>query len=555
MSFLESRNRGLPYGAIPYTELLNKLEETDMSESPEDIQTNYNNYIRTEIIDRSLENPFLESDRPRRDPSISKSILGLRYNGARGKYEKPQHPELFYGFMDQDNRGLDNNPRLNEYQQQISTRMPNLQVRMGHNCVDIDHESPWTNQSLGQCRRDIQTSLAYNTKVFTDEQDGRALNRNFVVEYDHNKKPLIYKDILPETLQEHNHSKKTNTGYTTYSVPFVSTDNTFVPSYNNLTNVSLRPGTKQCRQSVKDHLEQNELNNAAMQSKMTVPEQEHKMKNINTDHVLSEHYTNNNNAIVPGHKYIKNDAVFQGPDSTTVMNSKNALINPITNPNYFSNDSVLYDSSNNTESRRSDIFNTYNNTGSVFDIQTDKIIGHEANTQKKVLIYNNNVYNSTYYIPHYQFRDIDISKSVMPFTSECVANKVRYDIPDRPQDETYMRVPYRFTDNIGRVMTNTHAIVPDTTNETHLRRIGYQQQDHKLKNNQTEDVWQVSDENTTGKTQKQSRTGGIEPVVIEVPESHDFEVKNTGKNIGSKSIRGDKISNELDDDVIEKIIN
>ena len=129
--------------------------------------------------------------------------------------------------MDQDNRSLDNNPRMDQYQQQISTRMPNLEVRMGYNCTDNDHQSPWTNQSLGQCRRDIQTALAYNTKVFTDERDGRALNRNVLSEYDHNKKALVYKDIVPSGLNgiTENTSGKTNTSYTTSAVPFVSLDN------------------------------------------------------------------------------------------------------------------------------------------------------------------------------------------------------------------------------------------------------------------------------------------------------------------------------------------
>lgn len=553
MSFLEVRDRGLPYGGMPYQELLNKLEETDMNETMEDIETNYNNYIRSEIIDRTLDKPFLESDKTRRDGSLSKSIINLRYNGARGEYEHPQHPELFYGFMDQDTRALDNNPRMDQYQQQIATRMPNLEIRMGHNCTDNDHESPWTNQSLGQCRRDIQTALSYNTKVFTDERDGRALNRNFVTEYDHNKKSLIYKDLLPSGINGimENASGKNNMQYTTSAVPFVSTDVNFIPSYNNNT-AGFKMGQKSChRHTGSDQITRDELihnGNVAY-----VLRQESKLKTVGSDQVHNNHIDNFvSNSSLPGTKYVAGnvDASIKNTDieNDDYGTAKNILINPITNPKLLDNDPSFYES-NYSNNRKLDLMK-YSNANNFItaDIHPHEIINNETDIQKHFMLHGNNnitMINSSFYIPEFQFRHLEIAKHAQFPDNQTIINKTIYDTDYGRQEESQMKLNgYRFTDDISNVLRYQTAYVPDTTNETQLRNIGIVQQEHKMKTINSENVWSNSDESVLGKTQKQSRTGGIEPIVMEIQEGHDIESSNGGSIIGKKSIRGDKLTQE-----------
>lgn len=553
MSFLEVRDRGLPYGSIPYQELLNKLEETDTNETIEDHMDNYNNYIRSEIIDRSLDKPFLESDKTRRDGSLSKSIINLRYNGARGEYEHPVHPELFVGFIDQDPRALDNNPRMNEYQKQIATRMPNLEIRMGYNCTDTDHETPWTNQSLDQCRRDIQTSLAYNTKVFTDERDGRALNRNFVTDYDHNKKSLIYKDILPSGINgiTENESGKSNTSYTTSAVPFVSTDTNFTPSYKNINNY-LIPGQKSCQR----HTGQDQISQEEYESKKTMTyalQQESKMKTINDDQNYNEHFNNiTMSNKLPGTKYTANETNnninVSDIESANIGIFKNKLVNPITNSKIIDNDPSFHESSYVDNKQVDNIKFSNANNYIIADLHCSNITDHDTNNKKHCKQCCNNItlINSSFYIPEYKFRHLEITKNGHIPDNQTIMTKIRYDNQYGSQEESHIKANrYIFSDNIGKVMVYNTATVPDTTNETQLRSIGNAQQEHKMKTINSEDVWFMSDENTAGKTQKQSRNGGIEPIVMDVPESHDFEIKNGGSIIGKKSIRGDKLSQEV----------
>jgi len=218
------KKQGLPYGAIPDLELIKKLEETEIPERGDDYSIDYNNYIRSEIVDWTPDQPYLESDKTRRDSSLSQSILNLRHVGTRGTLDVPSHPEMFMGFMDQDPRAIDNNPRFDQYHDQIGVRLPNIEVRMGNNDSSHTHERPWSNQSLDQCRRDIQTSLQSNTKVFYDEYDGRALNQNIIQDYDHNKKQLIYRDIIPGTQFSDINQGKQSMQYTTKSLPMISFD-------------------------------------------------------------------------------------------------------------------------------------------------------------------------------------------------------------------------------------------------------------------------------------------------------------------------------------------
>lgn len=197
MSYTEiNQQKGMPFGGMPYDRILYKLEETDPELVDEvrgndqfhDIEDDYDQYARGEIIDWTPDTTFLESDHPRRDPAISRSILNLRYNGTRGsQYELPQHPELFLGFTGNDPRGRDTGtPRFDKYRAQIEARARNLEVRMGHNVGhDGSHqesERPWTGPAQRFARQEIQRRLKNRLNIFAVQKEGRPWGRSTVAD-------------------------------------------------------------------------------------------------------------------------------------------------------------------------------------------------------------------------------------------------------------------------------------------------------------------------------------------------------------------------------------
>lgn len=175
------------YGGIPDDALLLKLEETDPRLFNEhndqfyDIKDNYNNYVRSEITDWNSDAPFLESDNTKRDPSLARSMINLRYNGTRGSSSRlPSNPDLFYGFTGNDPRGANNDPRLDKLREQMTVRGANLEIRMGNNDVTQIAEQPWSDLSLSYSRKEIQRRQKANSIIFNAQKEGKSLSNNTV---------------------------------------------------------------------------------------------------------------------------------------------------------------------------------------------------------------------------------------------------------------------------------------------------------------------------------------------------------------------------------------
>uniref|UniRef100_A0A6C0I0W0 Uncharacterized protein n=1 Tax=viral metagenome TaxID=1070528 RepID=A0A6C0I0W0_9ZZZZ len=195
----------MPYGGIPYKKYIPKFEKTD----PNIIKTGidagnhsnygsdsnylsynnihdedpYNNYARSEIVDRALDNPLFESDHSKRDSSRSKSVVNLRYNGNRGNTsDLPRHPELFIGFTGNDPRGNSEDPRFDQFRGFMTSQAANLQVRMGNNDDNHIAERPWTNQSISYDKKYLQKQQANNLKIFNSQKEGRPNSRNVVTD-------------------------------------------------------------------------------------------------------------------------------------------------------------------------------------------------------------------------------------------------------------------------------------------------------------------------------------------------------------------------------------
>lgn len=192
MSWTEINSReGMPDGGMPYDVLLGKLEETDPDLVDEvrgydefhDREDDYDGYVRGEIIDRTPDAPYLESDHPRRDPGLSRSMINLRYNGTRGSNpELPRHPEMFIGFTGNDPRGSVNDPRFDQMRGQITARAVDLTVNMGNNDDYALAERPWTGQAISYAMKDVQRRLKKETKIFTVQKEGRPWGSNVVTD-------------------------------------------------------------------------------------------------------------------------------------------------------------------------------------------------------------------------------------------------------------------------------------------------------------------------------------------------------------------------------------
>lgn len=170
---------GMPYGEIPYDALLQKMEETRGGLSEGHDESKHRSYIRSEIIDWAPDAPFMESDAPRRNPGRSSGRLNLQYNGTRGSTaELPQHPEMFWGFMGNDPRGVDNQPRLDEYRKHNDHRAGVLTTRMGDNDDYHLAERPWTAQSISYGMKEMHNRAKDSLKIFTVQKTGHAPGRN-----------------------------------------------------------------------------------------------------------------------------------------------------------------------------------------------------------------------------------------------------------------------------------------------------------------------------------------------------------------------------------------
>lgn len=182
---------GLPYGSIPWDNIVHKLEETDPELVKEvkgqdffdDIEDQYDNYARSEITDWAPDAPYLEADHPRRDPAYSNSILNLRYNGNRGFHsELPRNPEAFWGFTGNDPRGADTDPRFDVMRGHITARAANLEARMLDSDDNFEAERPWTGQSFSYDMKELHRRLKNSTRVFTVSKVGRPWGRNIALD-------------------------------------------------------------------------------------------------------------------------------------------------------------------------------------------------------------------------------------------------------------------------------------------------------------------------------------------------------------------------------------
>jgi hypothetical protein len=189
----ERDSEGMPYGGMPPEALLLKMEVTDpglayglmgpraaaLAAAPADA---YHDYVRGEIVDWGADEPYLESDAPRRNPATSRGVLNLRDHGTRANTSAaPRHPELFVGFTGNDPRGAENNPRLDLYRGHVAARAAFLEPQLGNNDDNALAERPWTGSEIARGMQHLFRERKKHTKIFSVSREGGAPHQRGVV--------------------------------------------------------------------------------------------------------------------------------------------------------------------------------------------------------------------------------------------------------------------------------------------------------------------------------------------------------------------------------------
>ena len=201
-------------------------------------------YLRQELVDRGPDNLLFESDNQRDNSSNRSNVLNLRYNSTRGSTKNvASHPELFYGFMDRDPRGVENNPRLDEFKSYAYTRGKLQEIRMGTNDENHVTESIWLGSDINKSRHNIQDRLKGQYMNFTRQKDGRSTHSNIVADvYAREHQRELISHYADESLADKAYFIKSDHGYSEQdNTPrnFIALNPDISPWKNQITDLSL----------------------------------------------------------------------------------------------------------------------------------------------------------------------------------------------------------------------------------------------------------------------------------------------------------------------------
>ncbi len=115
-------DQAMKFGDMAPSMLMHKFEETDMG-ADEDL---YDNYARGTLTNWTPDTNKFEYEEPRGAVNRRAGRLELQYYGHRGCVDTPYRPEIFDGFMgdeDRDPRGINVDPDFKELRDQYDSRM------------------------------------------------------------------------------------------------------------------------------------------------------------------------------------------------------------------------------------------------------------------------------------------------------------------------------------------------------------------------------------------------------------------------------------------------
>jgi hypothetical protein len=183
--FGENHSKGMGYGGMPADSILQKLEITQGLSGAGDVEDMFDDHARRELADWRPVPGFMEADMPRRNDATARGLLNTRYNGTRGTHsELPKHEGMFYGFLDNDPRGVSTDPRMENMAQQMRHRINHMEPLMGksvgHGDGYMEADRPMTHTELQNLRVRNQEETRRRMKVFLTSKDGRSTGSNVV---------------------------------------------------------------------------------------------------------------------------------------------------------------------------------------------------------------------------------------------------------------------------------------------------------------------------------------------------------------------------------------
>lgn len=149
----------LPTGGMPTTEILRKLEETDISAMGFQNYDNYltnmaenkDSFMRYAVTDRNMDEPAFGDDTPAYNATKNSGKLNARYNSGRGTTDYlPYHPEIFIGeqgeelpiYMAKTKKFTASIAAVNEH-------------RMGDNDENVIPEQAWSQPEISYAKKDM----------------------------------------------------------------------------------------------------------------------------------------------------------------------------------------------------------------------------------------------------------------------------------------------------------------------------------------------------------------------------------------------------------------
>ena len=154
----------------------------------------YDNYSQQITLDRSPDAPFLPHEEPRR-PALSTHVLNMRYTGNRSGYYDVRHPDMFVGFLEQDDRGKMNNndPSFTKYREHTNKRTNQFNIRAGYNTEGGDEstgsnipERPLFGAQLNEHRQQEHINIKRRAKIFeTSKHNNEGKHSPYIPEQSH----------------------------------------------------------------------------------------------------------------------------------------------------------------------------------------------------------------------------------------------------------------------------------------------------------------------------------------------------------------------------------
>jgi hypothetical protein len=203
------------YGSMPIQLYLDKTEQTCIYEEEDDLD----NYFRSTLKDRTPDPSTLTQHQDRdknTQNNIRRDILNIRHSGGRSK-ELPNHPDLFLGFTERDNRGSNTSgPDSRNLIKHSVDRIKFKDTLKDHLSDQVVPERPRNARMVYNDLRKSINPMKQRLKIFSTSE-GTLLNSYISTTSNNNRLQNYETDGTNLSLNdsEETHIRKDNTAYKT----------------------------------------------------------------------------------------------------------------------------------------------------------------------------------------------------------------------------------------------------------------------------------------------------------------------------------------------------